>query len=422
MNINRKRIFCLALVPGLLLGAIRAKAECCNFGTVLNHKRITVQRRLPPVISLSGATIKVEVVQPGGKEDSLDAEIQTSLENMLLSSDSHVRVDELNPQYQIHASITSYTAPRIENVQADKTTYQRGTGDMTVVFQITNVAGGQKIASGSLQSIIERDDQATANDLKQTFTKFGQKKNTVSQISPAVIKRDMVNDISNQIASYVVNTSEAITIPLARGGPLDEPNKLALRLLWSDFDEKLETTSSLGSASEDAYRFYNIGVANEAMAYQAQNAKAAQTMLEKANTAYARALEGRPQEKYFLDAQARINAGIKRYLGAPETPASDSQVAKGGGTASNTPPSHGMTNNEVIQMVQAKMDEANILDNIQNEPEVNFDISSQGQLQLARSGVSGKIIMAMKQRVRGAAPQNKTVQQTRTKTSPSGNH
>ena len=59
-----------------------------------------------------------------------------------------------------------------------------------------------------------------------------------------------------------------------------------------------------------------------------------------------------------------------------------------------------MTNDQVISMVGAKMDQANIIDNIQHAAAVNFDLSVQGQVDLSKNGVPGPIITAMKTRAR----------------------
>jgi hypothetical protein len=55
-------------------------------------------------------------------------------------------------------------------------------------------------------------------------------------------------------------------------------------------------------------------------------------------------------------------------------------------------------------MVAAKLDEANVIDTINHAKSVNFDLSAQGQVDLAKSGVSGRIITAMKTRARATTP------------------
>jgi len=57
----------------------------------------------------------------------------------------------------------------------------------------------------------------------------------------------------------------------------------------------------------------------------------------------------------------------------------------------------------VIAMVQAKLDQANIVDNIRHASAVNFDLTVAGQVNLSKNGVNGQILMAMKQRARTPA-------------------
>ena len=59
-----------------------------------------------------------------------------------------------------------------------------------------------------------------------------------------------------------------------------------------------------------------------------------------------------------------------------------------------------LTNADVISMVAAKLDEANIVDTIQHSSAVNFDLSAKGQIDLAKGNVNGRIIAAMKQKAR----------------------
>ncbi len=84
--------------------------------------------------------------------------------------------------------------------------------------------------------------------------------------------------------------------------------------------------------------------------------------LEQASLDYGKAIDDRPDEKYFLEPQTRIKTALEHYLQsktsppppppAPDKPRDDPAV----------------TNEDVIVMVQAQMDEANILDSIKNAP------------------------------------------------------
>ena len=51
-------------------------------------------------------------------------------------------------------------------------------------------------------------------------------------------------------------------------------------------------------------------------------------------------------------------------------------------------------------MVSAGIDDANVIDTIQHAKAVNFDLSVQGQVNLAKNKVSGRVLSAMKVRAR----------------------
>jgi hypothetical protein len=71
--------------------------------------------------------------------------------------------------------------------------------------------------------------------------------------------------------------------------------------------------------------------------------------------------------------------------------------------AAATTSSDALTNEQVISMVSAKLDDDNVIDTIKNAKSVNFDLTPQGQVDLAKSGVSGRVITAMKARARAPA-------------------
>jgi hypothetical protein len=226
----------------------------------------------------------------------------------------------------------------------------------------------------------------------------------------------LIQQAAQQIAAHLVNTTEQVEVYLAKGGGLDEADKLMEQKLWSRALEALETMKPFPSPEEDAYRLYDLGVVNEAMAYQADDIQKARKDLQEASIDYGKAIDAKPTEKYFLQPQTRIDTALAHYkvLGdqrapvasvasaAPEHPATPTKAASVGRTTSSSPPpsSDSITNDQVISMVAAGLDEANIIDTIQHAKSVNFDLSVQGQVNLSKNKVSGRIITAMKSRAR----------------------
>ncbi len=70
----------------------------------------------------------------------------------------------------------------------------------------------------------------------------------------------------HRIAEHIVNTDESIDVFLAKyKGALEEGDKQAEAGLWERALETFETAAPLTKHDDDAYRLYNIGVANEAL-------------------------------------------------------------------------------------------------------------------------------------------------------------
>jgi len=126
---------------------------------------------------------------------------------------------------------------------------------------------------------------------------------------------------------------------------------------------------------------YDIGVANEALAYSSEDVNKARTYLQQAAINYGKAIDAKPTEKYFLEPQNRIDTALAHYKALSDdaksshtetaTHASPATSAASSAAASGTPagsPSDALTNDQVIEMVSAHMDEANIIDNIQHAP------------------------------------------------------
>jgi hypothetical protein len=227
----------------------------------------------------------------------------------------------------------------------------------------------------------------------------------------------LIQEAAQQIAAHLVNTTEQVDVYLAKGGGLDQADKLMEEKLWTRALEQLETMKPFASPDEDAYRLYDLGVVNEALAYQSEDLQKARKDLQEASIDYGKAIDGKPIEKYFLEPQNRIDTALAHYkvLGDQKAPAESSAAAtstRSVSTSSTTTKaapgpaaalSDALTNEQVISMVSAGMDDANILDTIQHAKAVNFDLSVQGQVDLSKNKVSGRIITAMKARARAPA-------------------
>src|SRR5581483_710406 len=183
--------------------------------------------------------------------------------------------------------------------------------------------------------------------------------------------------------------------------------------LYSRALEALSMMQPFPAPEEDAYRLYDMGVANEALAYSTEDVNKARTFLQQAAINYGKAIDAKPTEKNFLEPQNRIDTALAHYkLLSDQSKTSAMESASVRATPNRTmsetsganSAGDAMTNDQVIEMVAAHIDEANIIDNIQHAPDVRFDLSVQGQVYLSQHGVNGRLLTAMKARERGGAP------------------
>jgi tetratricopeptide (TPR) repeat protein len=234
----------------------------------------------------------------------------------------------------------------------------------------------------------------------------------LSPPTDAELRSRLINDVVRQIASHLVNTNETVEVYLAKDkGALDDGDKQASAGLWQRALETYETATQLPKPGDDAYRLYNIGVAYEALAYKAENQKAAMKFLDEAAINYGKAIDAKPAEKYFLEPQRRIETAIAHYrklegegnekargaIDRKEAPAGEPGDPPPSSAAKSTS-SKPLTNDQVIAMVRAGMDDDTVTQTIRTSKLAQFDLGASGLRALSTGGVSDQVLKAMKAR------------------------
>lgn len=430
------------VVMGVTALLLPPAASGQNFGSALTHKKIVLERKLPPTGHIDGTGIKV-VVNGVGIQGDLATTLNSTLENMLLKNDPRLRTEDVHPDTTVTCTITSYAQPAPTRTQQSSVSLdkkkpaapqymERVTGTLTIGFKAAS-RSGHTLAADNVKANYDHEFNVTATGNTNTgvtssifhsigsatshMTKGGNNEAEDLPPTPLELRDKLIEDAAMQIASHLVNTSEQVTVNLARGGGLDEPVKLMDNKLWSRALESLETMQPFSTPEEDAYRLYDVGVANEALAYSSEDVNKARTFLQQAAINYGKAIDAKPTEKYFLEPQNRIDTALAHYKSLSDqskAPVTETASAHGPSThtVSETSTPHAaadpgggdaMTNDQVIEMIAAHIDETNIIDNIQHAPDVHFDLSVQGQVYLSQHGVNGRVLTAMKTRSRSGA-------------------
>ncbi len=402
------------------VGAATLRAQ--SFGGFMGRKRITLVRKLPPTGHIDGNSFAVNVTGAGS---DVTSDLESTITSMLVSNDGRLRsIDDPKerPDAVIKVRVTAYQPPQVQVKTEQGLEFgkkggplqnqqvQEMTAMLTLSFEAQDVRGNRGIAADTVTSKFDREyPVAAAATAKPTMSSIlgahipkmpltggvpgtGGPEDHVP--TPQELREDLIKDASLQIASRLVNTQEDVDVFLARGGGLDDADTLMEQKLYTRALESLETMTPFPQPDADAYRLYDLGVVNEALGYQAEDVGKARKYLQDAAIEYGKAIDSKPTEKMFLEPQNRIDTALAHYKVLSDEAASQRAVA------ASAPAADVLTNADVISMVQAKLDQANILDTIQHST-AKFDLSAKGQVDLAKAGVSGQIITAMKAKARG---------------------
>ena len=440
---------CLGVVLTQTASALPSFKEGYGFGAV-GRKRVMLVRRLVPDVPLADLAIRVKVDGRGEAQ-----RLQAILETMLVQNGPRLSVNDKQPAVEVRCTVTSYSQPREDFTTQNKATTVQFSGSVSATFQVVVAQTGLVVVAGNETAQLggtygaaadRRSYNESTESLGTLLTTIGSRSASLPMPTADELVQRLMTIEARDIASHLVLLSEQVDVMLAKGPSLDDANKRAQAGQWSDTLTMLEGTKALDRPEDEAYRLYNIGVANEALAYKAEDLKAAQKFLEEASNAYGKALEDNPKEKYFLEPQNRIQTAMVRYRkieeqtdarqkridlalkqakatqGATPTPGTGSQGAGSQSAAAQggqTPVAGGrgvsgagagagaggagggevLTNDAVLKMVRAKFPERMVVAKIQSSARVQFDTSVDGMIRLKQAGATDAEIQVMDQRM-----------------------
>jgi hypothetical protein len=399
-----------------------ATLDAQNFGWGFQRKHISLVRKLPPTGRIDGNSFSVNVAGAGS---DVTSDLEAQITSLLVKNDGRLRSisdPKEHPEAVIKARVTSYQPPQplVKTEQGLELGKKGGplqnqqvrewTGLLTVSFEAQDVHGNKGIAADTVTSKFDREYAVqTPTNAKPTMGSIlgshipkmplagataGAGGGEDREPNAIEVRDRLIKDVALQIASRLVNTQEDVTVFLARGNGLDDADTLLENKQYTRALENLDTMTPMGKPDDDAYRLYDLGVANEALGYQAEDVNKARKYLQEASIDYGKAIDAKPAEKMFLEPQNRIDTALAHYKVLSD------EVNQRNAKTAAAPAADVLTNADVISMVQAKLDQANIIDTIQHSS-AKFDVSAKGQVDLAKAGVAGPIITAMKTKARG---------------------
>ncbi|MBV9759759.1 MAG: hypothetical protein JO340_04255 [Acidobacteriaceae bacterium] len=480
---NRRTILAIA---ALFSTACAVGLASEGFG--FSKATVTLRRKLPAIFKLTGTDIKLTVTTAKGVNGGLLAQqLSPDIESYLQNSDHRIAVVADKPQTLIDCTITGYIAPVIQHLtrppvvskgkKGTTTTtpgqpYTHVTGELIVAYQARDAKTGKALDAALLESRIERDydqdeQKSTSTGPIHLPTVHWPPSGTnplakhdaedTAPLSPEDVNQRMIHQIARELSKRIVNTDESIQVLLAKG-KFEHAAKLGESKLWPRMLDELDQMGTLPNQKEEAYRLYDLGVAYEAMGYEASDPEQAVKMFGQSAINYGKAIEDAPDEKYFREPQKRIESALvtvktiaeraknggqptgeelAQTVSADPSAAGPAAPVAGAGTAENqdhkigaasfpageqpgqsvvvprpqqqpaapVAPAHDpnlLTNADLIGLKSSGMDDDNLIATIADAKKVDFDLSPQGLQGLLAGKISNKVIAAMRQKAKPA--------------------
>ena len=297
-------------------------------------KKVVLRRKLPSAIHLTASSFEVKTTAHDKSQADVAQSLGDVLETELLKNDHRLKVEKNSPDFVVSCNLTHFEIPAPQSFAHNEVVMQKGhalevpkqfykiSGTLEVSYQAHD-RSGKTLDSDNFTAKYSRDfesgtnqatDKSITSKMADPFKHLAGKKTEDSATPPTPIelRHQLIQEIVTDISTRLVSTEQAVDVYLARG-KLDGANKLAESGLWSRYLETLETMQPFPSPKDDAYRLYNIGVANEALGYQTEDRAAARKFLEQASISYGKAVDGKPDEKFFLEPQNRIETAVAYY-------------------------------------------------------------------------------------------------------------
>jgi hypothetical protein len=224
------------------------------------------------------------------------------------------------------------------------------------------------------------------------------------------IVEDLLIDQAVQKGAGRISPSRIATrVRLARSDDVDRLNSLAMNRRWQEWLTAISAVKQHPDRKRESYRLHNLAVAHEAIAYESTAPEDWAARLNLANTLIRQAMTMNPSEKYIAESAERIAAGMTRYrqlaemyqaIGSQPTLRRTAPVSTASEAPAATTPARSstMTNQDVIDLRAAGLDDDNLIAAIADAKVVSFDLSAAGLKRLLGGNVSNRVIAAMRAR------------------------
>ena len=318
-----------------------------GFGS-LRKKKISLPIREPAVVRLANTSVAFT----GSSANRSFAEVQeillSSLSAELLGNEKTL-IQKSTPaeaEWALGLTVTGYSVAQpqqqVDTVGKNGAASVRWTGSLRVAYRVLDRSGRSHDA-GNVAYAYDKEFAGGAKVGNTTLSHLsvpGMKKSPANREprTPEDVREILVAEVVKQIAKKLGNTSTTIEVEVATGE--DHLNRAADFMenrLWSRALDEIDKTPAFPKPESEAYRQYDLGLAHEAMAYDAKVFKDQKADLLAAAEYYDKALELNGKEKYFVTTVARVKDGMARYKAFETMQKGDQKLTTQQPTAASPP-------------------------------------------------------------------------------------
>jgi hypothetical protein len=408
------------LVTALMLCVLVGSSASAQFrrGILAESTDIMLFPAIPPALLLPAGTFQVDVKNQSTGPARLLTRLDDAITRQLEENDSRLQPATGKPELMIVATLTEWTRTRRSGTKYVSETRQVGTKQVTDKNGKTRTEpvyeyGRNKptvIDEGAVTVRLEvrRGAQVLADETAR-FTYHDNRLAEEGARPTTEVEETMLDRAAQRAAGLVTPSREPITVLLARSDEVDKLNDLARGRKWNEWRAALQETRPHRDAKKDAYRLHNLGIASEALAYEATSDEDAQRLLNEAAELVRKAIAGKKDEKYFTEAFNRISTNSLGYtrlrtmrasvgMRQPAAVAAAAPVEKVKLASKSPVTAATMTNADVIDLRKAGLDDDNLIAAIKDASSAKFDLTPAGLKALLSAKVTNRVITAMRER------------------------
>ena len=304
-----------AALPGFLFGDP-------GFGS-LHKRKIDLPIRQPAAIRLANTLFAVTGSSANPAYVPVQESLMATLETELIANEhTLIKKPPASAEWVLGLRVTGFSLPppqqRTDNVGNSAVAHVRWTGSIHAAYQVLD-HDGRAHDAGNVEYNYDKEFVAGAKTGSSVFNKVpipGVKKQAPSEVPQTTedVQQILIREVVKQIATKLGNTKQTLEVQIAAGD--DHLNRAAdfmEKRLWSRALEELDKMPGFPKPESEAYRQYDLGLAYEAMSYEASSFNEQRENLFKAAEYYDKALEMNQKERYFIETVARTKEAIARY-------------------------------------------------------------------------------------------------------------